>query len=148
MRKKYEFDERQLLLRGNVFQHTTVLLFVLLFANGVLKIDDIHWAPGFYENMLILWAGLDFALIEYILRDITQKNSRQNWLYGLEGIFGLILLAISMTHVIDGDPLVRDGALTEEGAHMAFAGFMVLVGVVFVVKRLWDRCKEPAGDEA
>ena len=37
MRKKYEFDERQLLLRGNVFQHTTVLLFVLLFANGVLS---------------------------------------------------------------------------------------------------------------
>ena len=52
-----ELDERQLLLRGNVFQHVVVLLFGLIFLNAMLKDCGVTWAEGKGENWIIFWAG-------------------------------------------------------------------------------------------
>ena len=46
MRCRNNLDERQLLQRGNVFQHTLILLVVLLIANAFLKEEGIVWAEG------------------------------------------------------------------------------------------------------
>ena len=58
MRCRNNLDERQLLQRGNVFQHTLILLVVLLIANAFLKEEGIVWAEGMWENILIVWACL------------------------------------------------------------------------------------------
>ena len=134
-----DLDERQLLIRGNVFQHMTVLLLSLLLLNGFLKDEGITWAPGMWENILILWAGLGLGLTEYILRDIAPAGCRQNILYTFEGICGGILLVLSLGHVLgEGRPLAANGALTLEGAHLISALVMVGIFLVFAAKRLYD----------
>ena len=59
-------DERQLKMRGNVFQHTMILYMAALLADGFLTDCRIIWAPGFQKNLIILWLGLDLALCEYV----------------------------------------------------------------------------------
>ena len=49
-----DMDERQQLLRGNMFQHMVALLFVLLMVNGLAKSAGISWAEGMWENILII----------------------------------------------------------------------------------------------
>lgn len=135
-----ELDERQLLLRGNVFQHMVILMLSLLLINGFLKEEGITWAPGMWENMLILWAGIGLGLTEYILRGITPAGARQSTLYIFEGICGGVLLALSLTHILgEGRPLAADNALTEEGAHLIFALVMVGIFLTSAVKWLHDR---------
>ena len=50
MRCRNNLDERQLLQRGNVFQHTLILLVVLLIANAFLKEEGIVWAEGMWKT--------------------------------------------------------------------------------------------------
>lgn len=133
-------DERQLLLRGNVFQHVVIVLMVLLIGNGFLKDCGIIWAEGMWENILIFWAGAGVGMVEFILRDITPAGSRQNLLYIFEGVCGTVLLVLGGTHVlVQGQPLVRDGILTALAAELLSAAAMVAIFLVFFIKRIHDR---------
>ena len=55
-------DERQLLLRGNVYKHSLIVLMALLLTDGFLKGEGIVWAEGMWGNILILWAGMGVEL--------------------------------------------------------------------------------------
>lgn len=133
-------DERQLLQRGNVFQHVVIVLMALLIGNGFLKDCGITWAEGMWENILIFWAGAGVGMVEFILRDITPAGSRQNLLYIFEGVCGTVLLVLGGTHVlVQGQPLVRDGILTALAAELLSAAAMVAIFLVFFVKRIHDR---------
>lgn len=135
-----ELDERQLMMRGNVFQHMAVLLMMLLLLNGFMKDYGVSWAPGMWENMLILWAGIFLGLTEYILRDITPAGSRQGLLYIGHGLCGAVLLVLDLGHILgEGSPLAANGALTEDGAHLIFALEMLGIFLVYLGKRLFDR---------
>ncbi|MEY8311054.1 hypothetical protein AALA61_03500 [Oscillospiraceae bacterium 42-9] len=132
-------DERQLKMRGNVFQHTMILYMAALLADGFLTDCGIIWAPGFQKNLIILWLGLDLALCEYVLRDIAPAGGRNDILYILEGVFGLLLLCLSLSALFKGRPLTNGSALSREGAHLAVSLLMCLSFFVFLCKRVWGR---------
>ena len=138
-------DERQLLLRGNIYKHSLIVYMALLLIDGFLKDEGVVWAQGMWGNILILWAGMGLAMAEFILRDVLPRSPRQNSLYILLGICGLVLAALGCTHIfIDHDPLIESGALTHLGAGLIQAAVMLTVCLLFIWKCWRDR---RAGDE-
>lgn len=141
-------DERQLLERGNVFQHVCVLLFVLLMANGFLKSEGITWAEGMYENLLILWAGMALAFSEFIIREITPMGSGMKVFYVLLGICGAFLAGMSLVHhFAQGDAWVEHAVLTDVGSCLIEGCFMLLILLVFLCKSIYNCRRAKQGDE-
>lgn len=137
-----ELDERQLLLRGNIYQHMLVVVLALLLVNGFLKDEGIVWAQGMWENLLIFWAGATLGLGEMILRDITPAGSRQNIVYILLGLCGGMLLILGSIHVfLEGQALAENGALTTLGAGLIQALCMAAVFLLFLGKWLVSRTR-------
>ncbi len=140
-------DERQLLMRGNVFQHTMILYMALILVNGFLKDCGIVWAQGFGEGMILFWAGAVLAMSEYILLDILPKDGRNAAVYILEGVCGVVLLLLSLTDLAAGKPFAEDGALTHDGCHLVIGGLMTFILLVFLAKRLFDHCRGAQEEE-
>lgn len=140
-------DERQLLIRGNVFQHTMIYYMFATLLNGWLTESGIVWAPGMMEGIIIFWLGTDLALCEYILRDVTPKGGGNDILYILQGICGGILLILNCFHIADGRPLVNGSGLTREGGHMTVAALMLVIFLTYLFKRIYDRFKPVEEEE-
>lgn len=132
-------DERQLLLRGNVYKHSMIVFMALLLIDGFLKDEGIVWAQGMWGNILILWAGMGVALVEFILRDILPRSPRQNSLYIILGLCGLVLAVLGCTHISDHEPLVEGGALTTLGAGLIQAAVMLTVCLLFIGRQIYER---------
>lgn len=141
-------DERQLLERGDVFQHVCVLLFVLLMANGLLKTEGVTWAEGMYENLLILWAGMTLAFIEFIIREITPMGSGMKVFYVMLGLCGAFLAGMSLLyHFARGEAWVEHSALTVMGGTLVEGCFMVLILLTFLCKSFYNYRQARKGDE-
>ncbi|MCI9193717.1 hypothetical protein [Acutalibacter muris] len=132
-------DERQLLLRGNVYKHSLILMMALLLIDGFLRDEGIVWAQGMWGNILIFWAGMGLALVEFILRDILPRSRRQNSLYIFLGLCGLVLAVLIGTSIFIGhEPLIENGALNTRGAGLIQAAVMLGVCLLFIGKRVYD----------
>jgi len=136
----FDLDERQLLLRGNVYQHSLALVLALLLINGFLKDCGITWAQGMWENILIFWAGAGLGMAEFILRDINPRNRRMDILYITMGICSVVLLVLGAINVFaERRSLMEDGMLNHLGAGLIQAVVMLGLGVLFLGKRVYDK---------
>lgn len=136
----FDLDERQLLLRGNVYQHSLALVFALLLFNGFLKDEGIVWAQGMWENILIFWAGAGLGMVEFILRDINPRSRRMDMLYIMLGICGMMMLAMGSFNVfVEHRAVTEDGALNAIGAGMISAVVMCGELLLFLGKRIYDK---------
>lgn len=142
-----DLDERQLLQRGNVFQHGLILFFALVMVNALLKEEGITWAEGMWENMLILWAVIGLCLGEFAVKEIYPIGGGMNVIYILEGLCGAFLLAMGIAEGVMGDALVTGHALTRTGAQIIQGAVMVALLLVFCGKKLYNR-KRRDEDEA
>lgn len=133
-------DERQLLLRGNVYKHSLIVFMALLLIDGFLKEEGIVWAQGMWGNLLIFWAGAGLAMAEFILRGILPRSPRQNSLYIALGLCGLVLAVLGSIHVfVEHEPLTEGGALNSLGAGLIQAAVMLAVCLLFIGKLVYDR---------
>lgn len=140
LKKNCDMDERQLFMRGNVFQHMCVLYMVLLLLNGYLKDCGVAWAPGMHENLIIFWLGVALGLCEFILRDITPRGSRNDVLYILDGVCGGIMsITVLLDIVTRGRPIASGGMLTSDGGHLACGALMLVIFFTYLGKRLYER---------
>ena len=139
MKCKKELDERQLLQRGNVFQHGILLFFVLVLANAFLKEEGVVWAEGMHENLLIAWAVIALCLGEFAIRDIYPMGGGMSVLYIVEGAAGLLLCGLCTFHGVTGrEPLLAGHTLTRNGAQLIQGAIMVALLLVFVGKKLYN----------
>lgn len=142
-----ELDERQLLLRGNVFQHVVVLLFGLIFLNAMLKDCGVTWAEGKGENLIIFWAGATLGLCEFVLRGLNPAGRRQGVLFGFFGLSGAVLAGLSLSHVLaEGQPLLSGQMLTGTAVALIQGAAMLAIFFTYLGKTLYDR-RAAAGDE-
>lgn len=142
-----ELDERQLLLRGNVFQHVVVLLFGLIFLNAMLKDCGVTWAEGKGENLIIFWAGAALGLCEFVLRGLNPAGRRQGVLFGFFGLSGAVLAGLSLSHVLaEGQPLLSGQMLTGTAVALIQGAAMLAIFFTYLGKTLYDR-RAAAGDE-
>ncbi len=141
-------DERQLWLRGNVFQHTLILLFALLMINGFLKEEGIVLAEGLGENILLLWLSFSLCFCEFILREITPMGKAMPVFYTFLGIAGAFMAGRSLFCVLTGDELFAVGiTLTHCGVYILEGGMMLLIFLVFLGKKCYNHVKEKKGCE-
>lgn len=145
--KNCNLDERQLLQRGNVFKHTTIMLFALILINAMLKDYNITWAEGRCENMLIFWAGATLALCEYNLRDIAPAGQQQGILCIFLGVCGAALLVLGLIHAFGGTALLKNGMLTVVGAGMMQGLAMLVIFFTFLGRYFHERRQAKLGDE-
>lgn len=142
-----ELDERQLLLRGNVFQHVVVLLFGLIFLNAMLKDCGVTWAEGKGENLIIFWAGAALGLCEFILRGLNPAGRRQGVLFGFFGLGGAVLAGLSLSHMLASrHPFFANHMLTGTAVALIQGAAMLAIFFTYLGKTLYDR-RTAAGDE-
>lgn len=141
-------DERQLLQRGNVFQHTMILLFILLLADGFLREEGIVFAEGMCPNLLILWVSFTLCFCEFIVREISPLGSAMSVFYTFLGIAGAFMAGRSLFCVLTGDELFAVGVtLTHCGAFILEGGMMLLIFLVFLGKKCYNHWRDARGGE-
>ncbi|NBK78947.1 hypothetical protein D5272_10215 [bacterium D16-76] len=153
MRRKFfgcrnDLDERQLLQRGDVFQHGIILFFVLLLVNAFLKEGGITWAEGMWENLLIIWAVIALCLGEYAIKEIYPIGGGMTVIYVMEGLCGAFLLVVGIVEAAMGEPFFTGPhTLGRTGCQIIEGALMVLLLLVFCGKKVYNHRKESQDDE-
>lgn len=143
IRNYKNLDERQLLQRGNVFQHTMVLLFVLLLADGFLREEGVILAEGMWQNILILWVSFTLCFCEFIIREINPMGKTMSAFYTFLGIAGAFLAGFSLFCVLTSrEPFAVDATLTHCGAAIFEGGMMLLIFLVFLGKKCYNHWRD------
>jgi hypothetical protein len=144
-----EYDERQLKIRSDVYQHGWIFTVLLMLINWFLgDFQDFVWAqPG---NMFAVlgMASIAFVSIEMILRDVYV--GRDSWrLYIIP--FCLLAFGIWSFYLCwaERDQFVTDGMLTRAGTSVVMAVLFMLTGIVGVYKFIRNRraARHEAEDE-
>ena len=148
-RCRNELDERQLLQRGDVFQHGIILFFVLLLANAFLKEEGVVWAEGMWENLLIIWSVITLCMCEYAVKEIYPRGGGMAVIYGTDGLAGAFLLVIGIVEAAMGrDPFfVGPHTLSRIGCQIIEGALMVLPLLVFCGKKVYNYRKETQDNE-
>ncbi len=155
MRRNFKnLDERQLLQRGNVFQHSMILLFILLMLDAFLKEDGLFlekglvWAEGMWENILIVWAALALCFSEFIILEIAPLGKSMGIFYTVMGCVGAFIAIVCACRIAAGHvPFVVGHTLTSMGSEVIQGCFMVLIFLVFLGKKLYNFWAAKRGDE-
>ncbi len=148
-RCRNDLDERQLLQRGDVFQHGIILFFVLLLANAFLKEGGIVWAEGMWENLLIIWSVITLCMCEYAVKEIYPMGGGMAVIYGMDGLAGAFLLVIGIVEAaMSRDPFFAGPhTLSRIGGQIIEGALMVLPLLVFCGKKVYNHRKETQDNE-
>lgn len=132
-----EFDERQLLLRGNVFKHGFIFLIITLFFISFLENYQIMIVEGMWDNILIICIAATICLIEMTVLEVFDLyNAKYRRMLILLGILGCVTLiwhivefVLNEYSFLSGQFLSKDGAMT-----IMSLGWSI-VGLVYLIKR-------------
>ncbi len=155
MRRNFKnLDERQLLQRGNVFQHSMILLFILLMLDAFLKEDGLFlekglvWAEGMWENILIVWAALALCFSEFIILEIAPLGKSMGVFYTVMGCVGAFIAIACACRIASGHvPFAVGHTLTSMGSEVIQGCFMVFIFLVFLGKKLYNFWAAKRGGE-
>jgi len=143
MIKNKRFDERQLLIRGEIFFHGLVTAFALLLVNAFLAGSSIVWASGFHQNIVIILLTGMVVIVEAILRDAFFGMGQIRWpIIVTFGVVALVLVGWGIGSFVRGNALVDDGMLTDSGFLLAAAVMPVAVAVAGLVKEILEKRNE------
>lgn len=135
--KNKKFDERQLWIRGNIFQHMVIVFVILLFLNAFLSSYDIIWADGFHSSIIIILAAVAVGSVEMIFREVYFTNSiQQIFLIILIAGCALFTLILNILHTMDGEKIISDGTLTDTGGFLIMSVLMLNIGLSGLIKMI------------
>ena len=138
--KNKHFDERQLLIRGEIFFHGLIAAFALLLINAFLVGSGIVWANGFQQNIIIIILTGMVVIVEAILRDAFFGMGQMRWpIIGTFGVVAIVLLVWGIGSALRGNALVGDGSLTDSGFLLVAAIMPVSVTVAGLVKEIAEK---------
>ena len=142
MNKNNKFDERQLWIRGNIFKHMYLATAVLLILNAFLMSHDIIWADGFHSSIIILLAVTAIGSIEAIVREAFFEKSRQPVIAVILVISSTLAFIGSIRHLINGDKIISNGALNDNGGFLVMAILEFIIGLGVIIKLLHDKFRK------
>ena len=138
-----KFDERQLWIRGNIFKHMVIIFVVLLFINAFLSGNDIIWANGFHSSIIIILISGAVGSIEMIFREVYSVDYKQQlFLISVIGGTSLVSLILNIIHVINGEELILNGILTDNGGFLIMSVLIFSIGLCGAIKLLSDKLKK------
>ncbi|MCL2020208.1 MAG: hypothetical protein FWG70_10700 [Oscillospiraceae bacterium] len=134
LKEKNMYDERQLQIRGDIFQHGYIAAMLLLLANAMLNSFDIVWASAFEQNLLIMLFITTIVSVEANLRGVFfGKNKKSTIILFIMGMCTGFLVAITTRHFADGAVFVSERMLSREGYTIVLCVLLsvnVIVGLV------------------
>lgn len=125
-----EFDERQLQIRGKIFQHGFFLAILLIFLNSLLQDCGIVWAETFHEGVLMMMLLITVVSVEFQLRGAYfGKGTLPGMaaLMVLMGLSSLSLLFLCCMHMAQGESLLSKGVLTGNGTSLILGIFVLTI---------------------
>lgn len=142
MKSKY-FDERQLQIRGEIFFHGLVTAIALLLVNAFLLGNNIVWASGFHQNILIIMLTGTVVIIEAIFRDAFFGMGQMRWpIIGAFGVISLVLLFFCVSRIIQGAALIENGELTVNGYLSFYTTMPVSITVAGIIMEINEKKKK------
>jgi len=134
------FDERQLKIRGGIFFRGLIATFALLFINAILLANDIVWASGFHQNIVIGMVVSNYILVEAILRDAFFGMGQMRWpIIGTFGVISIVLIYSNVSIFLLGNPIVEDGMLSIQGVMLIYTVNPVSVTIAGLVKEIIEK---------
>ncbi len=120
-------DERQLIIRGNIFKHGLFMLVGLLLLNSFLYNMGVDWATGKWAELTIILFTIICCSIEFIYYDIYPlTKSTHKFGILLLGLFGLISIGLCIYEMqVEKIAFIVNGKVTDDGLGIIF-GFMFL----------------------
>lgn len=146
-RQKRSMDERQLWVRGNIFQHMVLLTAVLLLANAFVQDYYGSWASGRYESVIILMAVVAAGSVEMVAKDAYFiVGNGHKWVVWLMAACAVFLLGMNIFHLaVQHRPLLENGMLGEPLASIILALAFLATPLAALVKKIADRGDEDPG---
>ncbi|MCL2081092.1 MAG: hypothetical protein FWH16_03225 [Oscillospiraceae bacterium] len=142
MLTKWEFDERQLYIRGQVFFHGFISALLLLLFNAFLHSMGVVWASGFHQNITIMALTSTIASTEAILRGAYFGKGKSRWtVIAVFGSLSLMLWILNIQHILQGSAVLENGSLTQDGFSLILAALFSLTALLGLLKELMERRK-------
>ncbi len=124
-----KFDERELQIRGRIFRHGIFTAMPLLLANAFLASENIIWANGFHQNILIIMIITTVMSIESHIHGVYfGRNDMRGISLTVMTVTGLILIGINVWGLLNGDTLISGGQLSAAGFSLSIA-LMLLINI-------------------
>lgn len=131
-----KLDERQLIIRGNVFFRTLLCIVTILMINFFFKqLTEIHWIVGDWDYMLLTMGGSISICIQLLYYGIYPWfNKKYHLLFWGIGIYGFTFMYITIFHYFKlSEPLITKGHLSEKSAFIIFSSYFIIIFIVYLV---------------
>ena len=131
-----EYDERQLVIRGQVFKHGLYVAVGLLGITAMLQASDVVWASGFAQNCFIITATAAVVIIEAIMRGAYFGRGDHHWLTTATSfVVGLGFIAMHTVRALKPASM----SASDHVVFIVAGALFCCIAAVGIVKMLVDR---------
>ena len=147
-----EYDERQLKIRGDIYQRGFAIIILLMMANGALQEFGLRWAPPFGSTLIIVMLAVVVTTVEMIIRDayigVRSRYSAATImvLLGLCAALNIGINLLNLSHL--KEPFLEDGILSMTGTNLIFWGLYMVMFLAMLGKKIVERVKREKEEEA
>lgn len=137
MKNNYSIDERQILIRGNIYKHMFILMGVLFLLDALVKDFNFIWVEGIYSSILIVIFSIMVGSIEMILKNVYfTEGSRQKYFVLLLGGISIVSCILTIIEMINQKGnIILNGKLSKDGAFLSISGSILIIAVIFVIQQ-------------
>lgn len=140
--KKRQLDERQLLIRGNIFKHGLFIILMLIFCNSMLETHfDFAWATDSWSELTIILFTITVCFIEFIYYDIYPlTENRQKLLMRFFGLLGVVSIGVCIYEMIaENISAIVDGKLTTNILGVLYGCMFLSIFITYICKTLHNK---------
>ena len=146
-----EYDERQLKIRGDIYQRGFIIALVLVSINGALAEFDVRWASPFWSTLIVMMLAVDITVVEMILRDAyigVRSRYSATYLMVTDGLCAAAVIGLNLAIVLTAkEPFAKDGILSLTGAQLIFWGLQAAIPLALLGKKIAERGKRGKEEE-
>lgn len=137
--QKKGLDERQLLIRGNIFKHGFFVLTFLIFCNAMLNVLlGFKWTTNGWSELTIVLFGITICCIEFIYYDIYPLTEQyQKYSIYCIGIFGCTSIVLCLYEIIfENIPIIVNGNLTANTLGIIYGLMFLTIFIIYICKTI------------
>ncbi len=134
-------DERQLMIRGNIFKHGLFLLTALLLSNSLLYNLGFEWVAGKWAELTLILLTVVFCSIEFIYFDIypLTRNIQKIGIF-LLGLFGSLSVVSCLYEITTQKTgFVMDGKITNNALGIVYGFMFISLTIAYIIKAYYNK---------
>ena len=137
-------DERQLLVRGKIFMHTTFVFVGLLLLEIILQgIWQITFFDGIWSKVMIILFANSAMSSEMVWRDVHPLPLKPKIvLHTILEVMGIIIIIAAIVEFTNGANFTAEKALSETAAMLLMGVLFLCGGVIYFIKELKTKSKK------